>query len=276
MGKQFPSLDASHRDFISKQRIFFAASAAAGARVNVSPRGTDAFAVIDERTVAYLDRTGSGNETAAHLKADGRLTIMFCAFEGPPNIMRLYGRGEALRRGSRPYAELLESAFRGVEPAGAPDRPPSRRNGADVMRLWNAVVRLLRRATVARQLVALEGRRGPRGATAGEEPRQHRRPADRAARRSLTIHHRFRVALAWKAGRVSSPARHGRARCERTYGPCSTFPAPRPRARTTPPSGARSSSSPPATATSRRSRRSPGMSASRPPTSSTCSSAGPG
>jgi Pyridoxamine 5'-phosphate oxidase len=119
MGKQFPSLDASHRDFIARQRIFFAASAAPGARVNVSPRGTDAFAVIDERTVAYLDRTGSGAETAAHLKADGRLTIMFCAFAGPPNIMRLYGRGEVLRRGSRDYAELLGIAFGGAEPAGA-------------------------------------------------------------------------------------------------------------------------------------------------------------
>ncbi len=119
MGKQFPGLDANHREFISRQRIFFAASAAPDARVNVSPRGTDAFAVIDERTVVYLDRTGSGNETAAHLKADGRLTIMFCAFDGPPNIMRLYGRGEVLRRGSRAYAELLESAFGGVESSGA-------------------------------------------------------------------------------------------------------------------------------------------------------------
>jgi Pyridoxamine 5'-phosphate oxidase len=119
MGKQFPSIDASHRDFIARQRIFFAASAAPGARVNVSPRGTDAFAVIDEHTVAYLDRTGSGAETAAHLKADGRLTIMFCAFDGPPNILRLYGRGETLRRGSRAYAELLERAFGGAEPAGA-------------------------------------------------------------------------------------------------------------------------------------------------------------
>jgi Pyridoxamine 5'-phosphate oxidase len=119
MGKQFPSLDASHRDFIGRQRIFFAASAAPSARVNVSPRGTDAFAVIDERTVAYLDRTGSGAETAAHLKADGRLTIMFCAFDGPPNIMRLYGRGEVLRRGSPTYAELLKCAFDGAEPLGA-------------------------------------------------------------------------------------------------------------------------------------------------------------
>jgi hypothetical protein len=119
MAKQFPHLDASHRDFIARQRIFFAASAAPGARVNISPRGTDAFAVIDERTVAYLDRTGSGNETAAHLKADGRLTLMFCAFDGPPNILRLYGRGEVLRRGGPAYAALLKSAFGGVEPAGA-------------------------------------------------------------------------------------------------------------------------------------------------------------
>jgi len=87
--------------------------------VNVSPRGTDAFAVVDEGAVAYLDRTGSGNETAAHLKADGRLTIMFCAFDGPPTILRLYGRGEVLRRGSPGYADLLKSAFHGVEPAGA-------------------------------------------------------------------------------------------------------------------------------------------------------------
>ncbi len=87
--------------------------------MNVSPRGTDAFAIIDERTVAFLDRTGSGNETAAHLKADGRLTIMFCAFDGPPNILRLYGRGEVLHRGSAGYEALLASAFGGVEPIGA-------------------------------------------------------------------------------------------------------------------------------------------------------------
>jgi hypothetical protein len=119
MAKQFPCLDASHREFIARQRIFFVASAAPHARVNVSPRGADAFAILDERAVAYLDRTGSGNETAAHLKADGRLTIMFCAFDGPPNILRLYGRGESLRHGSPAYCELLRSAFRGAEPAGA-------------------------------------------------------------------------------------------------------------------------------------------------------------
>jgi hypothetical protein len=119
MAKVLPSIDASCRDFIGRQRIFFAASAAPNARVNVSPRSTDAFAIIDERTVAFLDRTGSGAETAAHLKADGRLTIMFCAFDGPPNILRLYGRGEALRRGGEAYREILATAFGGAEPSGA-------------------------------------------------------------------------------------------------------------------------------------------------------------
>jgi Pyridoxamine 5'-phosphate oxidase len=119
MGEQFPKLDAKHREFIGRQRVFFAASAAPNARINISPRGVEAFAVLDDKTVVYLDRTGSGNETAAHLKADGRLTIMFCAFEGPPNILRLYGRGEVLRRGSAAYDELLTSAFAGEEPIGA-------------------------------------------------------------------------------------------------------------------------------------------------------------
>jgi len=115
----FEAIDAERRDFIARQRIFFTASAAPGARVNISPRGTDAFAVIDERAVAYLDRTGSGAETAAHINAGGHLTIMFCAFEGPPNILRLYGRGESLPRGGERYSEVLKSAFDSKEPAGA-------------------------------------------------------------------------------------------------------------------------------------------------------------
>jgi hypothetical protein len=119
MATQLSCIDASCRDFIARQRIFFAASAAPGAHVNLSPRGTDAFAVLDDMTVAYLDRTGSGNETAAHLKADGRLTLMFCAFDGPPNILRLYGRGEIVRRGSPASGDILDRAFSGEEPAGA-------------------------------------------------------------------------------------------------------------------------------------------------------------
>jgi hypothetical protein len=118
MGKQFSAIDDAHRAFISRQRIFFAASASAEARVNVSPRGTDCFRILGDTSVAYLDRTGSGNETAAHLLADGRLTLMFCAFDGPPMILRLYGRGEVLSRRRREYADLLQSAFAGEEPAG--------------------------------------------------------------------------------------------------------------------------------------------------------------
>ena len=119
MGKRFTAIEASHRDFIGRQQIFFTASAAAGARINLSPRSTDLFRVLNGNAVAYLDRTGSGNETAAHLKADGRLTIMFCAFEGPPLILRLYGRGGVLLHGSPAYDALLASDFDGQEPLGA-------------------------------------------------------------------------------------------------------------------------------------------------------------
>ena len=118
MAKRYPRLDAAHRGFIGRQRIFFTASAASGTRVNVSPRGTDCFRILDDATVAYLDRTGSGNETAAHLRADGRLTLMFCAFDGPPLILRLYGRGSSLRRGSQKFRRLLGTAFGGHEPLG--------------------------------------------------------------------------------------------------------------------------------------------------------------
>lgn len=119
MAKQFPRIEDAHRDFIARQHIFFTASAAEGAHVNISPRSTDLLRVIDANTVAYLDRTGSGNETAAHLRADGRLTFMFCAVEGPPTILRLYGRGRVLARDSAEYADLLTTAFDGNALHGA-------------------------------------------------------------------------------------------------------------------------------------------------------------
>ncbi len=118
MAKRFPIIEPQHRAFIERQHLFFTASAASDGRVNVSPKGLDALRVIDERTVAYLDLTGSGNETAAHLKASDRLTIMFCAFEGAPLILRLYGRGRVLRRGSPAYEALLGEHF-DPEPLGA-------------------------------------------------------------------------------------------------------------------------------------------------------------
>ena len=79
----FDALNDDHRAFIAKQPVFFVATAAAGARINLSPKGMTRFRVLDDRTVAWLDVGGSGNETHAHLAADGRITIMFCAFEIP-------------------------------------------------------------------------------------------------------------------------------------------------------------------------------------------------
>lgn len=123
MAKQFPTLEAAHRDFIARQRIFFVASAAPTpdglSRVNVSPRPTDCLRVLGDNAVAYLDRTGSGNETAAHARAGGATTVMFCAVEGPPLILRLYGRADVLPAGSDAYAACLADAFDGEEPLGA-------------------------------------------------------------------------------------------------------------------------------------------------------------
>ena len=119
MGKQCHQIEPAHREFIESQRIFFNASACAEGRVNISPRDVAALRVLDPHTVVYIDRTGSGNETAAHLLADGRLTLMFCAFDGPPMILRLYGRGRIVPRHGTEYAELLAEQFAGTEPPGA-------------------------------------------------------------------------------------------------------------------------------------------------------------
>ena len=119
MAKQFEHIEPAHAAFIDQQHIFFTASAAATGRVNVSPRGADAFRIVDPNTVAYLDETGSGNETAAHLRASGRLTIMFCGFENVPMILRLYGKGRSLPRGTPEYTALLAAAFGNHETPGA-------------------------------------------------------------------------------------------------------------------------------------------------------------
>lgn len=119
MAKQFAVIGPQHQDFIQRQHIFFTATAAPGTRVNISPREIGALRVLGENSVAYLDQTGSGNETAAHLRADGRMTIMFCAFQGAPLILRLYGQGKVLLRGTPAYAALLATAFGGEEPLGA-------------------------------------------------------------------------------------------------------------------------------------------------------------
>jgi hypothetical protein len=97
MGKVLPHITDGLRGFIERQHLFFVASApTAGGHVNLSPKGMDSFRVLGRTTVGYLDSVGSGNETAAHILENGRVTFMFCAFEGSPVILRLYGTGRAV------------------------------------------------------------------------------------------------------------------------------------------------------------------------------------
>ena len=109
MGKTHPHITDRLRAFIEAQPMFFTATAplAADGTVNLSPKGlTGSFAVLDELTVAYLDFAGSNAETIAHLRENGRITLMWCAFQGPPNIVRIHGRGEAVFRDDPRWPEL--------------------------------------------------------------------------------------------------------------------------------------------------------------------------
>ena len=92
MAEQFDALDEELTRFIESQRIFFTGTAAPDGRVNVSPKGMDSLRVVGPNELLWLNLTGSGNETAAHLRAANRVTMMWCAFEGPPRILRVYGR----------------------------------------------------------------------------------------------------------------------------------------------------------------------------------------
>jgi hypothetical protein len=96
MGRQYEEISPELAEWIGRQHVFFVATAplAGDGHVNVSPKGHDTLRVLDGRTVAYLDLTGSGIETAAHVRENGRITLMWCAFEGPPRIVRVSGRGE--------------------------------------------------------------------------------------------------------------------------------------------------------------------------------------
>ncbi|WP_369026572.1 pyridoxamine 5'-phosphate oxidase family protein [Qipengyuania sp. RANM35] len=96
MAEFFDRLDDKHIAMIEKQPVFFVATAAQDARINLSPKGYDAFRIIAPDRVAYLDLGGSGNETHAHLAADGRITLMFCNFDRPALILRIYGHGRAV------------------------------------------------------------------------------------------------------------------------------------------------------------------------------------
>src|SRR5215469_7139742 len=110
MSKIYDGIDEALARFIAAQHVFFVASAPLdpAGHVNLSPKGLESFRVIDARTVAYLDLTGSGIETVAHLRENARVVIMFCAFEGPPKILRLHGRGEVVEPADARFSELLK------------------------------------------------------------------------------------------------------------------------------------------------------------------------
>jgi hypothetical protein len=111
MAKVFDRIDEHLRDWIARQRVFFVGTAplAGDGHVNVSPKGPiESLAVLDDHTVAYLDVVGSGAETIAHLRENGRIVVMLCAFDGPPRIVRLHGRGEAVHAEDPRFAELFD------------------------------------------------------------------------------------------------------------------------------------------------------------------------
>lgn len=107
MAEFFDQLDDKLIDFIEQQHIYFVGTAGAEGHVNVSPKGMDSFRVLDVNTVAWLNLTGSGNETAAHVLENGRMTIMFCSFDRQPLIMRLYGKAVATHERDAGWEELL-------------------------------------------------------------------------------------------------------------------------------------------------------------------------
>ena len=110
MAKVFDHITPELRQFITQQHLFFVATAPLGetGHVNVSPKGLDCFRVLSPNRVAYLDLTGSGNETSAHLQENGRITFMFCAFHGAPSILRLYGVGQTLLPTADEWQSLVE------------------------------------------------------------------------------------------------------------------------------------------------------------------------
>lgn len=108
MGKKLEHITPELAEFIQQQKIFFVGTAAEEGRVNISPKGTDTFRVLGENKIVWLNLTGSGNETAAHLLKNNRMTIMFCAFEGKPMILRLYGTAQIFHNRDEKFQEYFQ------------------------------------------------------------------------------------------------------------------------------------------------------------------------
>ena len=120
MGKYSRELSEQHMSFIRRQALFFTATAPSDdGRINVSPKGYDTFVIVDPQTVAYLDYAGSGNETANHLRDNGKITFMWCSFDADPLILRIYGFGRVIEKGTIEYLEWMNERFPAVKPEAA-------------------------------------------------------------------------------------------------------------------------------------------------------------
>lgn len=108
MAKFYEKIPTRMQTFIEKQKVFFVATAPKNGRINLSPKGMDSFRILNENRIAWLSVTGSGNETSAHLLEDNRITIMFCAFEGTPNILRLYGKAQEILPTDAEWNDLID------------------------------------------------------------------------------------------------------------------------------------------------------------------------
>jgi len=105
MGQQYPDLNEQHIQFISEQKIYFVGTAAESGSVNVSPKGGDSLRVINAKEIAWLNLTGSGNESASHVLQNPRMTVMFCSFEGKPLILRAYGNAKVVHKKDKDWDE---------------------------------------------------------------------------------------------------------------------------------------------------------------------------
>lgn len=106
MAKQYSELNNKLTDFINAQKLFFVATVAGGSRINLSPKGLDSLRILNNRRLVWLNLTGSGNETSAHVQIDPRMTLMFCTFEGSPMILRIYGSARVVHQNDSEWREL--------------------------------------------------------------------------------------------------------------------------------------------------------------------------
>lgn len=107
MGKKYTGINDDHWQWILRQKLFFVSTTAPGCRINLSPKGMDTLRIMDANRVLWMNLTGSGNETAAHLPQDDRMTIMFCSFDEHPKILRLYGHAKIIHPRDEPWASLI-------------------------------------------------------------------------------------------------------------------------------------------------------------------------